>query len=107
MRFLASLALAGTTLLVSSTAFAWTPPAVGIPCHVSRSMPVAVERVAGNYLGGRAVRDGIVDRKSFQACFRDRQSCERWLARHAQRYPLQPGFATCTVLTLGGSARLR
>ncbi|CAN1508469.1 hypothetical protein MCEMSEM23_00705 [Rhabdaerophilaceae bacterium] len=105
MRFLVSLAFASLVSGASTLAYAWTPPAVGIPCHVSRGMPAAVNLVAGNYLGGRPLRDGYVDRKSFQACFRTIESCERWLARQAQHYPLKPGLAACTPLTLGGAGR--
>lgn len=82
-------------------AYAWTPPSVGTPCR-SPSRSVEVDLVAGNYLGGRTQRDGVVDRKSFQACFRDFASCETWLAKRAGDYPLQPGFATCVPVRIGG-----
>lgn len=98
-RFLA-VALAGFACL--SSARAWTPPAVGVPCHGTKHMAADATLIAGNYLGGRLYRDGIVDRKSFQACFHDLASCENWLAHHAGAYPLQPGFATCSPVRVGG-----
>lgn len=52
--------------------------------------------IAGNYLGGRPVRDGVVDWKSFQACFQTADRCEGWLAAKSRHFPLRPGFATCT-----------
>jgi hypothetical protein len=47
------------------------------------------------------VRDGVVDWKSFQACFRDVATCESWLAKHAVSYPLSPGYGRCTPVTVG------
>ncbi len=88
-------------LLAASPAFAWTPPSVGIPCHSTRHFAADTIVIAGNYLGGRPVRDGVVDWKSFQACFRDVATCENWLAKHAISYPLRPGFARCTPVTVG------
>jgi hypothetical protein len=87
-------------MLVGTTAAsAWSPPPVGTPCRApARAGEVTL--VAGNYLGGRAQRNGVVDRKSFQACFRDIASCELWLARRAGDFPLQPGFATCVPLRI-------
>ena len=100
MRFRFSL-LAFVGLLASlGSASAWTPPAVGQACTGLRGNGAEVTRIAGNYLGGRTQRDGIVDRRSFQSCFRDQASCDRWIAGLAIRYPLQPGFATCTSVRL-------
>lgn len=88
-------------LFLASPAWAWTPPPVGQPCRApTRSVEVTL--IAGNYLGGRVQRDGVVDRKSFQACFRDVASCETWLAKRAGDFPLQPGFATCVPVRVGG-----
>lgn len=94
-----ALALAVLPFLASPAA-AWSPPAVGQPCAGARGGGHAKFAIAGNYLGGRPIRLGIVDRKSFQSCFRTVEHCESWLARKAQHYPLQPGFATCTRVTL-------
>lgn len=55
---------------------AWSPPSVGTACKGLRGGGPQVERIAGNYLGGRLIRDGIVDRKSFQSCFRTVEHCE-------------------------------
>ncbi len=74
---------------------------MGIPCHGGRHLKQDTPLIAGNYLGGRPVRAGVVDWKSFQACFRDVASCERWLGRHAVNYPLRPGFARCTPVMVG------
>ncbi|MGL5447274.1 MAG: hypothetical protein ACRDBL_08210 [Rhabdaerophilum sp.] len=82
-------------------AYAWTPPSVGMPCRAP-ARSVEVNLVAGNYLGGRVQKHGIVDRKSFQACFRDIASCENWLAKRAGAFPLQPGIATCVPVRIGG-----
>jgi hypothetical protein len=90
----------GVSLATIAPARAWTPPAVGQACSGLRGGGAPVERVAGNYLGGRLVRLGVVDRKSFQSCFRDVGACERWLAGHARRYPLEPGFASCVAVRL-------
>lgn len=76
-------------------AAAWTPPAVGQACSGTRGPGPRTVAVAGNYMGGRLVRDGIVDRKSFQACFGSTDRCELWLAGKARQFPLQPGIATC------------
>ena len=110
MRSLAKLIMLGVTALVApampiliSSAQAWSPPVVGQACAGMRAgggAQASQVRIAGNYLGGKAMRDGLVDRKSFQACFDDVALCERWLAAHAIRYPLQPGFARCTPVTL-------
>jgi hypothetical protein len=102
MRLPAIFATVSVVLVSAFPALAWTPPAVGIPCHVTRNMPVDVTLIAGNYLGGRAHRNGVVDRKSFQACFRDVASCENWIAKRAGDFPLQPGIATCTPVRIGG-----
>lgn len=99
-----NLALAGVLLgvvLLASPALAWTPPPVGVPCQSARHFKADTLVIAGNYLGGRAVRDGVVDWKSFQACFHDVASCEQWLGRQASVYPLRPGFARCTPLRVG------
>lgn len=90
----------GASLATIAPAWAWTPPSVGQACSGLRGGGAPVERVAGNYLGGRLVRLGIVDRKSFQSCFRNHEACERWIAGHARRYPLEPGFATCVAVRL-------
>jgi hypothetical protein len=88
-------------LVLAGPAMAWTPPPVGQPCRApARSIEVTL--IAGNYLGGRAQRDGVVDRKSFQACFRDIATCESWLAKRAGDFPLQPGIATCVPVRVGG-----
>lgn len=97
LRFAAlALALAG----LSQPASAWTPPSVGLACSGTRGPGPARVAVAGNFLGGRAIRHGMVDRKSFQGCFRSEADCERWLAGKAAHYPLQPGFATCVRMVL-------
>lgn len=94
----AALALALAALV--SPASAWSPPSVGTACTGTRGPGPAKVAIAGNYLGGRALRHGMVDRKSFQGCFRTADACERWLAGKARDFPLQPGFATCTRLVL-------
>lgn len=99
-----NLALAGGLLgvwLAVSPAQAWSPPPVGVPCHSGRHIQADTVLIAGNYLGGRAVRAGVVDWKSFQACFRDVATCEHWLGHKASAYPLRPGFARCTPVTVG------
>lgn len=99
-----NLALAGGVLglaLAASPALAWTPPSVGTPCHSVRHAKADSLLIAGNYLGGRPVRAGVVDWKSFQACFRDVASCEQWLSRRASAFPLRPGIARCTPVTVG------
>lgn len=89
------------SLILAGPAMAWAPPPVGQPCRApARSIEVTL--IAGNYLGGRVQQNGVVDRKSFQACFRDIATCERWLARRAGDFPLQPGFATCVPVRIGG-----
>lgn len=92
--------LAVSACLVAMPAEAWSPPAVGTACKGLRGDGPRIERIAGNYLGGRLIRDGIVDRKSFQSCFRTVEHCESWLADKAARYPVRPGFATCTRVVL-------
>ncbi|HRE21905.1 MAG TPA: hypothetical protein PKW21_12870 [Rhabdaerophilum sp.] len=92
--------LAVSAGLVVAPSQAWTPPSVGMACKGLRGGGPQVERIAGNYLGGRLIRNGIVDRKSFQSCFRTVEHCEGWLAEKALRYPLQPGFANCTRVVL-------
>lgn len=101
MRKFQRIALA-SALLGASTLFAvaWTPPSVGRACPGARSDGPRVSAIAGNYLGGRLVRDGIVDRMSFQGCFATLTACERWLSEKAVRYPLAPGFARCTPVVL-------
>ena len=94
------LSLALLTLAAGLPAAAWTPPAVGQACHGTRGPGPARVAIAGNFLGGRAIRHGIVDRKSFQACFRHAEGCERWLSAKARQFPLAPGFATCTQVVL-------
>jgi hypothetical protein len=86
-------------LFAASPVFAWSPPSVGVPCHSARHGRDTVV-IAGNYLGGRPMRAGMVDWKSFQACFRDVVSCENWLGRRAVAYPLRPGFARCTPIVV-------
>lgn len=81
-------------------ALAWTPPAVGQACRGARGDGPGYALIAGTYLGGRQIRHGIVDRKSFQGCFRTVDSCESWLSRHALRYPVSPQVARCTRVTL-------
>ena len=88
-------ALAGGT-----TAFAWTPPPVGVACTGARGPGGPVVRVAGNYLGGSRVRGGVVDWKSHQGCFPNLAACEAWLAAKAAHHPLGPGYARCTPVTL-------
>lgn len=85
---------------LAGPAMAWTPPAVGLACAGLRGGGPEVIRIAGNFLGGRVHRDGIVDRRSFQSCFRDQAGCERWVAGLSMRYPASPGFATCTSVRL-------
>lgn len=86
------------SLLAASvgTASAWTPPDVGRACPGMRGAGLRHEAIAGNFLGGRAIRNGLVDRKSFQSCFASADRCEAWLADKARQFPLVPGFATCT-----------
>jgi len=100
MKNLAAALLALSAGFATLPAQAWTPPSVGTACKGTRGGGPQIERIAGNYLGGRRIRDGIVDRKSFQSCFRTVERCEGWLAAKAARYPLQPGFATCTRVVL-------
>lgn len=87
-------------LMIAAPAFAWTPPPVGKACSGTRGPGPELVAIAGNYLGGRPVRDGVVDRKSFQACFQTVSACQDWLAGKAVAFPLAPGFATCTPVTL-------
>jgi hypothetical protein len=102
MKLLLAPAVAALVLpLFAASAAAWSPPNVGQACKGTRGGGYAKSAIAGNYLGGRSIRLGIVDRKSFQSCFRTVEHCETWLVKKAQRYPLQPGFATCTRVTLG------
>lgn len=93
-----SLLLVSAALLIASAlpAAAWTPPVVGQACGGTRGPGPRTVAIAGNYMGGRLIRDGIVDRKSFQACFQNADRCELWLAGKARQFPLQPGIATCT-----------
>lgn len=93
-----ALALAFAGLAVPAAA--WTPPSVGAACSGTRGAGPERAAIAGNYLGGRALRHGMVDRKSFQGCFRSAAACEHWLAGKARHFPLQPGFATCTRVVL-------
>lgn len=105
-RFQLSLALAAATTVLagftmsSSPASAWSPPSVGQACPGARGPGPQQVAIAGNYLGGRAIRDGIVDRKSFQACFHTLDRCEIWLADRARHFPLAPGIATCTPVVV-------
>jgi hypothetical protein len=94
----AALALAFAAFV--SPAAAWSPPSVGTACAGSRGPGPERVAIAGNYLGGRALRHGMVDRKSFQGCFRSTDDCARWLAGKARHFPLEPGFATCTRVVL-------
>ncbi len=97
LRFAAfALALAGMV----APAAAWSPPPVGKACSGTRGPGPERVAIAGNYLGGRPVRLGIVDWKSFQGCFHSANACERWLAGKARDFPLPPGFATCTRVVL-------
>lgn len=95
----ASLAVSASCLLLAP-ALAWSPPSVGQACKGLRGSGPEVELIAGNFMGGKAVRDGVVDRKSFQACFARVENCERWLAHHAARFPLQPQIAACTPVSV-------
>lgn len=88
------------SLLFASPALAWSPPSVGQACKGMRGNGPEVGLIAGNFMGGRGVRDGVVDRKSFQACFARIENCETWLANHAIRYPLGPQIAACTPVVL-------
>lgn len=102
-RVIMKLRLVALGLLLAGSALpaqAWTPPAVGLACKGLRGPGPTHTAIAGNFLGGRAIRHGIVDRKSFQGCFRTAEACERWLAGKAAHFPVQPGFATCTVVVL-------
>ncbi|WP_206110837.1 hypothetical protein [Rhabdaerophilum calidifontis] len=87
-------------LLAASGASAWTPPQVGAACKGARGPGPKLTAIAGNYLGGRHIRDGIVDWKSFQGCFRTAEACEIWLAGQARRFPVTPSRATCVSVTL-------
>lgn len=98
-RFTLSFSLAALAL-ATIPAQAWSPPSVGQTCGGTRGAGPRHVAIAGNYLGGRPVRDGIVDRKSFQACFQTVDRCELWLADKARQFPLQPGIATCTRVVL-------
>ncbi len=95
----AALSLAALTVAVAPAA-AWAPPSVGKACPGTRGSGAQQVAIAGNYLGGRPIRDGIVDRKSFQACFATLGHCEHWLAGKARAYPLTPGFARCTPVVV-------
>jgi hypothetical protein len=86
--------------LANLPAEAWTPPAVGKACAGARGNGPQYQAIAGNFLGGRLIRDGIVDRKSFQSCFRTARLCENWLVEKARYYPLAPGLAQCTPVVL-------
>lgn len=86
--------------ILTVPALAWSPPTVGQACTGLRGPGPEVIRISGNYLGGRVQRDGVVDHRSFQSCFRDKASCERWIAGLAGRYPAQPGLSTCTSVRL-------
>ena len=90
--------LLSLSLLAASAgaASAWTPPDVGRACHGTRGPGLRHEAIAGNFLGGRPIRNGLVDRKSFQSCFASVDRCEAWLAGKARQFPLVPGIATCT-----------
>lgn len=95
------LALAVPMLLAGVVAAsAWTPPSVGRACTGLRGGGIAYGAVAGNYMGGRALQAGVIDYKSFQACFRNEAACGEWLARHARRFPLGPTIASCERVTL-------
>ena len=102
MRIKTAIGVAVFSMLGASVAQAWTPPSVGAACRAPARSPVEYTLIAGHYLGGRLVRDGLVDRKSFQGCFRDVATCQTWLARRASAYPLQPGIATCVPVRIGG-----
>jgi hypothetical protein len=97
-----SLLLVSAAMLAASVlpAAAWTPPAVGQACSGTRGPGPRMIAIAGNYMGGRLIRDGIVDRKSFQACFQNADRCELWLADKARQFPLRPGIATCSQVVL-------
>jgi hypothetical protein len=81
-------------------AAAWSPSAVGLACAGLRGSGPRHVAIAGNFLGGRPVRDGIVDRKSFQACFSNVDRCEMWLAGKARQFPLAPGISSCRAVVL-------
>jgi hypothetical protein len=85
---------------MAGAASAWSPPGIGQACSGPRGPGFAYEAIAGNYLGGRPLRSGMVDRKSFQGCFASEAHCEVWLADKARQFPLAPGFATCTRVVL-------
>lgn len=84
---------------VAGEAAAWTPPSVGQSCHGTRGGGAPLVGIAGNYLGGRPIRNGIVDWKSFQGCFRTAEQCAVWLSDKARAYPLAPSRATCVQVT--------
>ena len=86
--------------VLAGNASAWTPPMVGKACLGQRGAGPQQVAIAGTYLGGRPVRDGIVDRKSFQGCFASLDRCESWLAGKALSHPLQPGYARCTPVII-------
>lgn len=100
IRLVQRLGLTAVLGILPAPALAWQPPAVGIACKGARGGGSMLTAVAGNYLGGRPLRDGIVDRKSFQACFRSEAQCAAWLAGKAASYPLGPGIATCAQVVL-------
>ena len=99
LRVMALAALIAAPLAIIP-ASAWTPPAVGQACQGMRGSGPDYAAIAGNYMGGRALSAGMVDRKSFQACFRSAAACDDWIARHAARYPLGPHVASCTRVVL-------
>jgi hypothetical protein len=86
--------------ILAGQAFAWTPPGVGKTCATQRGHGPTYSKIAGNYLGGKLIRDGVVDRVSFQGCFENEQSCTAWLAEKSLTHPVSPGFARCTPVVL-------
>lgn len=86
------------SLFIDAPAQAWSPPEVGKACPKISGAGNAVTLISGNYLGGKLMQSGMVDRVSFQACFEDEQTCSSWLAEMAVTHPLKPGYARCTVV---------
>ena len=94
------LGIAAFAALSIGAAFAWTPPNVGKACAGQRGPGATLTMISGNFLGGRVIQGGMVDQKSFQACFKSVEACEHWLAGHAKSFAVQPGYARCTPVVL-------
>lgn len=86
------------SMLAYAPAQAWSPPEVGKACPKIGGAGNPVTLISGNYLGGKLMKSGMVDRVSFQACFEDEQTCSTWLAEMAITHPLKPGYARCTAV---------